>query len=320
MHIGPSLKELQSYKPPLPSAPDFDSFWLATLNEHTQNVQYSLHQTETPLKNVGVQEVHVHGYGNDVIKGWYIRPHTSEELPCIVVYEGYGGGRGYPHEWLFWPNVGCSVLVMDTRGQGGGHRRGDTGDGAYPTGSNAPGFMTRGIESKENYYYRRVFTDAVCFLNVAKALDGIDANRVIAAGASQGGGIALAAASLSNSIRGVMSDVPFLTHYERSIQVTDQYPYQEIANFLKAKRDEYDNVFQILAYFDTLNFVTRSDVPALISVGLHDAICPPETVFAAINHYKGACDYQVWPVSGHEGGGVDQPLKQVDWLKQQGVL
>lgn len=56
---------------------------------------------------------------------------------------------------------------MDNRGQGTGNRVGDTGD-AFSTGASAPGFLTSGIDSPETYYYRRLFTDAVRAVQVAR--------------------------------------------------------------------------------------------------------------------------------------------------------
>ena len=58
-------------------------------------------------------------------------------------------------------------------------------------------------------------------------------------------------------------------------------------------------------------------MPALFSVGLMDAVCPPSTVFAAYNHYAGPKDIRVWPFNGHEAGTLQQVherIRFVDWL------
>ena len=44
----------------------------------------------------------------------------------------------------------------------------------------------------------------------------------------------------------------------------------------------------------------------MISVGLHDPVCPPSTVFAAYNHYAGPKRLQLWPFNRHESGEIDQ--------------
>ncbi len=86
------------------------------------------------------------GYGGQPIKGWFLLPARQEgPLPYVVEYIGYGGGRGFPFDWLVWSSLGYAHLVMDTRGQGSAWRSGDTPDLAEDGDSpQYPGFMTRG--------------------------------------------------------------------------------------------------------------------------------------------------------------------------------
>lgn len=310
-----SLQDLKSYQPAPPTPADFDEFWQRTLESQIKSDEIVLTKLAGPYTEVDVFDITVPGFNADPIKGWFITPlGLDEEVPCIVIFEGYGGGRGYPHEWLFWPSCGYTVLVMDTRAQGRGHRYGESPDGSYPIGNHSPGFMTLGIEKPENHFYRRVYTDAVCFINAASKLPNVNPNRIISAGASQGGGIAIAATGLSDKVFAAMPDVPFLCHIEHATKITDSYPYQEIVNYLRGNREAVDKTFSTLAYFDGINFAQRAKVPSLFSVGLHDPICPPETVFAAFNHWSGPKEIEVWPYSAHEGGGVIQNLKQATWL------
>jgi cephalosporin-C deacetylase len=315
MHIGMPLDELRNYLPAPPVAPDFDSFWNETLADNMKSSIIEMTKIQGPYTEIDAYDVTVAGFNGDPIKGWFITPLALDaEVPCIVIFEGYGGGRGYPHEWLFWPSCGYAALVMDTRAQGRGHRFGESPDGAYPVGNHSPGFMTMGVEDPYNYFYRRVYTDAVCFIEAAAKLPNVDASRIVTAGASQGGGIAIAATGLSNKVFAAMPDVPFLCHMEHATKITDAYPYQEIVNYLRGDREAVSQIFHTLAYFDGINFARKAKVPALFSVGLHDPICPPETVFAAFNHWQGSKQIEIWPYSTHEGGGVVQNLKQAQWL------
>jgi cephalosporin-C deacetylase len=137
------------------------------------------------------------------------------------------------------------------------------------------------------------------------------------AGASQGGGIAQAVASLHDRVRAALIDVPFLTFFRRATEITDSYPYQELSVFFAANRDRIDQAFDTLAYFDGVNLAARAIAPALYSVGLMDDVCPPSTVFAAYNHYAGPKQIQVWPYNRHEGGGSFQAPIQLPWLRDQ---
>ena len=205
---------------------------------------------------------------------------------------------------------------MDTRGQGSTWSTGDTPD-VEPAGSNPqhPGFMTRGVLNPDTYYYRRVFTDGVRAVEALQSHAAVDADRIAVTGGSQGGGISIAVAGLApQAVKVTMPDVPFLCHYRYATEITDDYPYQEITRYLLVHRTKVEQVFETLSYFDGVNLGTRGTAKALFSVGLMDQICPPSTVFAAYNHYKGPKDIRVWSYNHHEGGGNYQTIEKLKFL------
>jgi cephalosporin-C deacetylase len=307
------LEQLKTYLPTRPEPADFDAFWAKTLSEARQfPLEACFKPFETSLKLVDVFDVTFNGYGGQPIKGWFILPKGQKEpLPCVVEYIGYGGGRGLPHEWLGWANVGFAYFVMDTRGQGSTWRTGDTPDLELDRGNpQAPGFMTRGVLKPDTYYYRRVFTDAVRAVEAARSHETVDKSRVAVTGGSQGGGITLAAAGLVPDVAVAMPDVPFLCHFRRAVELIDTDPYNEIARFCKNHRGHIETVFNTLSYFDGMNFAVRAKAAALFSVGLMDTTCPPSTVFAAYNHYAGPKDIRIWEFNNHEGGQAFQDAEK----------
>ena len=316
MLVGASREVLEKLQTPLTKAADFEVFWSSTLDKYLpKNSAPIVVDHPTPMKHVDVKDVTVSGFNGDPIKGWFLASKSADaSTPCIIMYDGYGGGRGLPHEWLFWVNVGYRVLVMDTRGQGGGFRLSDTADGAYPRASQTPGFMTSGVLNKDDYYYRRVFVDAVAFVEAARQLPGVNPDRIIVAGGSQGGGISLAAASLSHHVFAAMPDVPFLCNYKKATEMVDTYPYHEITLYCRIHRDKVDQVFSTLSYFDCMNLVTMAKAPALISIGMHDPVCPPDTIFSMRNHYAGPVTTEIYEYNTHEGGSVAHQLVQAAWL------
>jgi cephalosporin-C deacetylase len=312
------LDQLENYRPTRQEPADFDAFWQNTLNEtrtHPLNPTFAL--VEYGLRLLETYDVTFSGYAGQRIKGWLLLPRErTGKLPCVVEYIGYGGGRGFPLNWMKWAVAGYAHLVMDTRGQGSVWSNGDTPDIA-PDGDNpaVPGFMTRGILSPYTYYYRRVFSDGVRAVETARSHDAIDPDRIIVTGGSQGGGITLAVAGLTN-VQGAMPDVPFLCHYRRATQIIGTNPYGEISTFCKTHRDEIATVFETLQYFDGVNFATRSQAPSLFSVGLMDDICPPSTVYAAYNHYAGSKQMRLYEYNNHEGGGSYQTIEQMNFLSE----
>ena len=234
----------------------------------------------------------------------------------VVEYIGYGGGRGFPIDWLAFASAGFAYLVMDTRGQGSVWRRGDTPD--IPNGANpsSPGFMTQGILDPNTYYYRRVYTDAVRAIDAIQTRDEVDTARIAVTGGSQGGGLSVAAAGLSADVSICMPDVPFLAHFRRAIQVADRDPYLEIQRYLTIHRDKIDRVFHTLSYFDGLNFAVRMKAQAYYSVGYMDTICPASTVYASYNYVPTEKEIKLYYYNDHEGGGTDHLVEKIRYLRR----
>jgi cephalosporin-C deacetylase len=175
--------------------------------------------------------------------------------------------------------------------------------------------MTRGILSPRTYYYRRLITDAVRAVETARAHPAVDASQIAVGGGSQGGGLTLALSGLEAALNGIMPEVPFMCQYRRATQITDGFPYKEIGEYCKTHRDQIDQVFNTLSYFDGLNFAARAKAPALFSVGLMDDICPPSTVFAAYNHYAGPKRICIYEYNQHDGGGSHHTQERIKFLQ-----
>lgn len=324
------LDRLQEYRPTVAEPEDFDGFWTATLTEarrYDLDPRFDLIDVSMPVFDT--YDLTFTGFGGTRVKGWMITPAGVEgPLPAVVEYLGYSGGRGLPIGRTVFAAAGWAHVIMDTRGQGwntGGYEA--TPDLAPEAGlHHAPGFMTAGLTDPEAYYYRRVYTDTVRCLEAVRSHPLIDADRIVVTGGSQGGGLSIAAAGLAPyvgiELAGCAPNVPFLCHFARALQITDRDPYHEITRYLAGWRDLVPVAYRTLSYFDGVNLGLRAAAPALFSVALMDATCPPSTVYAAYNYYGERSGEQpqksinVYSHNDHEGGATYQTQAQVDWFNK----
>lgn len=314
-----SPAELAVYRPDVREPHDFDGFWERTLQEsRARGGEVTRERVATPFTVLEVFDVTFPGFDGDPVRAWLTLPRGAEgPLPAVVEYNGYGGGRGLPGERSTWATAGYAHLFMDTRGQGSTWGSGGDTPDPHGAGPAANGFMTRGILDPEQYYYRRVFTDAVRAVDAVRAMPEVDPTRVAVTGGSQGGGITLAVAGLCDGLVAAMPDVPFLCHFDRAVGLTDSDPYQEVVRYLSVHRGADEAVFRTLSYFDGVAFARRATAPSLFSVALLDPVCPPSTVYAAFNHYRGEKAIEVYTHNEHEGGQAYQWFAQAAFLGRQ---
>ncbi len=324
------LEKLREYESPVAPPSDLKDFWDRTVAEARD---FPLAATFEPVENyltlIDTFDVTFAGYGGAPVKGWLHLPaglEPGDQLPVVVQYVGYSGGRGMVNQDTRWAQAGYAHFIMDTRGQGYGGSLGTTPDSHSSAGDVAfAGLMTRGIGHQDDYYYRRVYVDAFRAVEAAQAHPAVDPSRVVLQGVSQGGGIVVATAGLvSGRLDGVVAalpDVPFLQDFPRAIDITPRGPYPEIAGFLARHRERYGQILEVLNYFDGVNLARWATAPALYSAAQMDDICPPSTVFASYNAYgsDGGTpdkDIEVYRFNNHEGGQEHQWIRQLLFLRK----
>lgn len=297
------LTELRAYAGRNPRPPDHDVYWaraLAELDQTPPNARLA------PSAFPGSREVECldlwfDGVGGSRIYAKYARPRKrSGRLPAVLRFHGYSGAS---EEWvdaLAYAGSGFCIAVMDCRGQGG--RSEDLGS---VRGTTLRGHIIRGLDDHEDkLLYRQHFLDTAQLARVVMSLPEVDAARVGATGGSQGGGLALACASLEPRIRRCAPVFPFLCDYRRVWDMDlCKDAYEELRYFMRwfdPRHEREEDIFTRLGYIDVQHLAPRIRGDVLMFTGLMDAICPPSTQFAAYNKIAAAKDVVIYPDYGHE--------------------
>ena len=125
-----------------------------------------------------------------------------------------------------------------------------------------------------------------------------------AMGAFQGGGLALACASLVPQIKRVAPQYPFLSDYKRVWQIDlDVDAYRELRDYFRMfdpRHEREQEIFEKLGYIDIQNMTKWIRGTVLMATGLLDTICPPSTQFAAYNKITAPKSVVFYPDYGHE--------------------
>jgi cephalosporin-C deacetylase len=294
--IDMPLEQMRQYKPTLYRDADFESFWKSTTVEAVdQPLNAELIPYELPLDGLQCYAVRFDGFKGGRLAGWYVRPTGRGRFPGVCLYHGYGGRGPRPLDMIHLAVQGLCVLSMDCRGQNG-----QSQDNSIVAEGAVMGWMTRGIRDPKEYYYRHVYADGVRALELLARREEVDEARIAITGGSQGGGITIAVAALSNRPILALPDIPFLCDFRRAIDITPFGPYPEIVAFLRTFPHLYEDVIRTLSYCDGINLAPWIKCRTVVCNCLLDDVCPPSTIFAAYNHMLCEKQMSIYPFHKHE--------------------
>jgi cephalosporin-C deacetylase len=298
MLVDMPLAELKKYKPSQTKKDDFLKFWEETKNiSKGQPLNAEIIKIDYTIKDIEAYKLFYDGFGGARICGHYLVPKKNGPHPVILWLHGYGSNKGEIDFYLKWVLLGYAVMAIDVRGQNGESVDNKT----YPAPS-AIGYMTKGIFSKEDYYYRGVYMDCVRAIDFLATRKEIDLSRLCVTGASQGGGLALSTAALDLRPKLVIAEIPYLCHYERAIEWAEEaknITYLEFIPIIKKYPERIEDMIDTLSYFDNLNLCSWINARTVISVAMKDLCCPPSTIFAVYNNIDSEKHIETMPFYEH---------------------
>jgi cephalosporin-C deacetylase-like acetyl esterase len=264
--------------------PDFDAFWDG---ERKRLAAVPLDAKWTPLPDYGNADVDCSQInlqnvgltdGTSRLYGILCVPHAPGKYPALLSVPGAGVRpyRGLPElaaRGLITFQIGIHGIpviqpqeVYDSLGRGG-----------------LSGYPTFGLDSRERYYYRRVYTGTLRANDFLTSLPQWDGRNLGVAGGSQGGALAIVTAGLDKRVTRLAAYYPALSDVTGYLKErAGGWPHMfRAATGPGAHRDDAKIV--TTRYYDVVNFARRVTVPGLYSWGFNDETCPPTSTYSAYN-------------------------------------
>ena len=268
---------------------DIDAFWEDVLAQ-TAMIPLDPVALYDPLRSteeIDVYEVFFTSLDQVRIAGWYALPkNRGANLPGLLQVPGYNMEPPVPK---LWARKGYAAFSVAPRGKLRSNRQFNPG---------YPGLLTHSMVDRHTYSYRGFYMDACRAVEFLLGRDEVDSERIGVTGHSQGGGLTISTAALRPEITAAAAGAPYLCGYMDAIELTDAYPYQEIADYLRMYPESRQEVEDTLAYFDGISLAHRITCPVIVSVGLQDSTCPPETGYAMFDAIASS-DKQMYGYDGH---------------------
>lgn len=151
------------------------------------------------------------------------------------------------------------------------------------------------LESRDNYYYKRVYMGCVRAIDFIFTLPEFDGDNLIAYGGSQGGALSIVTAALDNRVKGLVAFYPALC------DITG-YLHGRAGGWPHMFKNEENNTpekVKTAQYYDVVNFARHISVPGFYSFGYNDMVCPPTTVYSAMNVIDAPKNILVAEETGH---------------------
>lgn len=338
--IDMPLAELREYTGSSPRPTDFDEYWNAAEREldalDTRGFREEWVPARFQVNYARCWEVYFDGVRGARLHAKCVMPRgpgaTSRDpeggtggldraaapMPALFRFHGYTMHAGDWSSLLPYAAAGIAVFALDVRGQGGE----STDPGGLP-GNTQRGHIVRGVEGDpEDLFYRQVFLDTAAVVRMAAAHPEIDADRLGATGASQGGALTLACAALEPRIRAAWAVYPFLSDYRRVWDLEGgESAYEELRHWLKRRDPRHEHIeefFTRLGYIDVQHLAERVIANTVVVTGLMDEICPPSSQFAVYNRLTRAVSRRMtlYPDFGHESL-PDAPDLALQWFVEQ---
>ena len=234
--------------------PDFDGYWKATLDELAK-FPPAAEESELPMRSTDFAtcyRVRLTSIGPYRIFAYLSIPAGSGPFPARYYLPNYGSvvepiPQGAAND-LRRHYITCSIGV---RGQRGADQ---------PFAASFPGLLTHDVSDSQEYAFRGIVADCCRGLEYLVSRPEVDGERVV----TLGNDLALIVAALCPQVTHVVCTPALFYATSDLAPRTDEYPLEEINDFLRYSPLDSEAVHQTLSYFDLRWFGAQLDAATLL--------------------------------------------------------
>lgn len=246
-------------------------------------------------QNISLNDLYFTSDDGARIYAKYVYPTNRPVTKVLLMFHGYHVNSGSWFDKISYASLGIAVFALDCRGQSGKSQ-----DNTSTTGSTMKGLVIKGhLEGVDNLHMINQYLDTYRLGQIATKL--YPSTPLFTIGESQGGALALVAASLLPNVKRCISQYPYLCDIRHAYDLG--FGYSGINDYFMWEdptANTYADFFEILAYIDVKNLVHRISADTHLLVGGKDIVCPPICQFAMYNNLNTTKHYYIYPEYGHE--------------------
>lgn len=280
---------------------DFDSFWAKNLEELKKvPLKYTMTPSEkytTDKMDCWLVNLTTTSQGQSVY-GYLFIPKGAKPGSCPIVLCPPGAGIKTikdPLRHRYYAENGCIRFEMEIHGLNPEMTDEQFKEISKAFGGKENGYLQNGLDNKDNYYMRRVYTGLVRAIDFLTTLPQWDGRNVALQGGSQGGALAIVAAGLDPRVTACVANHPALSDmagYKGGH--AGGYPH-----FFRTDGMDTPEKLNTMAYFDVVNFARRVKCPVYMTWGYNDNTCPPTTSYAVYNVISAPKEALITPINEH---------------------
>ncbi|WP_170110478.1 acetylxylan esterase [Flavilitoribacter nigricans] len=278
---------------------DFDSFWDAAM-QRARSIAHNVSLTYRGDKSDASQRSYkfrIDNIDQKFISGWISIPTCSGPYPAIVRLPSYGREPVGPAS--HFASEGAIAIALSVH--------------SYDAEKKVPKEVAYQPEDhymdRNRNYFKAAVLGTIRAIDYLETMPEYDGRNLAVTGVSQGGGLAIMVAGLDPRVQLlVQSQAAFCDHAGAMEDHPSGFPY-----WVKNGRDTGKDINKVLretAYYDAVFFARRFQGKSLHVVGYKDDVCPPSTVFAAINAIPGDKKMLHGTATGHESHPDFWPVRR----------